>query len=99
MRIKVNFSDVQAANSGLRTAISSMEDIQNRLSALQRGVAPEIRARYAIAAQLQSCVNEAKSLAYRAEKLHSTVSSGARKYQETEARLSRGVPNNESIIV
>lgn len=98
-RIKINFSGVQSANEGLKKTLRSIEQLEDRLSALQKQLDPEIQSRYGISSQLRSCRNTAASLENRARKLHSVASAGAQKYREAESRLNRSAPDNRKVTI
>ena len=98
-KIRINFSDVQAANAELKKTLRAMERLEETISALQQQVDPEIQSRYGLAAQLRSCRNTASSLTNRTRKLHSVAEAGARTYREAESRLSRSAPDNGTVTI
>ena len=98
-QIRINFSDVQAANDGLKRTLRSMERLEEELAALQRQVDRDIQSRYGIDDRLRGCRNIAAALESRARKLHSVAAAGVRTYREAESRLSRGVPDDRKTTI
>ena len=96
-QIKVYFSAVQAANTGLNKAANRLDALANELELLRKRLDPQILARHQIDAGLISCRISASTACTKMKKLYSTVGSSLEKYQAAESRLSRSVPDDSKV--
>ena len=96
-KIRIYFSSVRSANTGLKQTAARLDTLADDLELLRKQLDPQILGRYQINAGLISCRNSASDAYTRMKKLYNAVDSGVEKYQAAEAQLNRGVPDNSKV--
>ncbi len=88
--IRINFQQVEAANQTLKQALLELDEVQDDLEGIRRGLILEDGQFDALWQELETVIREADALSQRGRRISRLVKQAVGSYRIVEAQLRQG---------